>query len=112
MRRLAFALILAASPLAAQQPTQILGNGAVTSGQLAVTASAQALAGSAVIKNLCVKALNANTINVYLGPTGVTISTGMELAAGQAVCMPLSNVATLFVIASTTGASISWIATN
>jgi hypothetical protein len=90
---------------------QISGNAADASGQQAVTASAVALATN-TLKNICVKALAANTINVYLGPSGTTISTGMELAPGNAVCMPITNSNLLYVIASTTGASVSWIGTN
>lgn len=105
-------LLLGAWLLSAQQPVLVVGNPTVFSNQLAVTGTAQALSSSTPIKNICVKALAANAINVYVGPSGVTDSTGMELAANQAICMPTNNVANLYVIASTTGASVSWIATN
>jgi hypothetical protein len=98
--------------LMAQKPVLVMGNPSVTSGQLAVTATAQALASSAVIKNVCVKALQANAITVYVGGSGVTDSTGLELTAGQAVCLPVNNIDDLYAIASATGASVSWIATN
>jgi hypothetical protein len=87
------------------------GNGTVLSNQQAVTASAVALATN-TCKRACVKALNGNTINIFVGPSGVTTGTGMELGPGQAVCMPVTNTNLLFVIASATGASVSWIATN
>jgi hypothetical protein len=90
---------------------QEVGNAAVLSGQQAVTAAAVALATNAS-KNVCLKALIGNTINVYAGPTGITISTGMELAPGDAVCLPVNNSNLLYVIASTTGASVSWIGTE
>jgi len=92
-------------------PVQIAGDGTVLSGQQAVTGSAVAL-GTNTTKTACVKALIGNTINVYVGPSGITTSTGMELAPGQSVCLPVTNTNLLFVIASTTGASVSWIATN
>jgi hypothetical protein len=92
-------------------PVTVPGNAAVISGQQAVTGSAAALATNAT-KNVCLKAAIANTINVFIGPTGVTTSTGLEVAPGQFVCEPVSNSNLLFVIASTTGASVSWIATN
>jgi len=92
-------------------PVQTVGDGAVLSNQQGVTGSAVALA-SHNAKTACVKALIGNTINVYVGPSGVTDSTGMELAPGQAVCLPVTNTNLLYVIASTTGASVSWIATN
>ncbi len=89
----------------------VIGNAAVLSGQQAVTGSAVALATHAA-KNICVKALIANSLNVYVGPTGVTTATGMELAPGDSLCVPVSNSNLLFVIASTTGASVSWASTN
>ena len=92
-------------------PVSIAGNAAILSGQQAVTGSAVALATNTV-KNICIKALLGNTINVYVGPTGVTTATGYELDPGANVCMPVTNTNLPFVIASTTGASVSWIATN
>lgn len=87
------------------------GNSAFLAGQQAVTASAVALATNTA-KGVCVKALVANTINVYVGPTGVAITTGDELAPGDGRCYPLDNTNRVFVIASTTGASVSWSAWN
>lgn len=89
----------------------IPGNGTVLSGQQAVTASAAALATN-TSKNICVEALVGNTINVYLGASGVTTSTGLELPPGAASCWPVTNTNLVYVIASTTGASVSWFATN
>lgn len=92
-------------------PVSFGGNGTVINAQQAVTASAVALA-TTTSKNVCIKAMVANTINVFVGATGVTTSTGMELPPGVGVCLPVSNANLLFVIASTTGASVSWIGTN
>ena len=96
---------------AVTQPVQSVGNGSVLAGQQAVTGTAAALATNSCRKAL-VKALAANTINVYVGPTGVTTGTGFELAPGESVGLDVSNTNLIFVIASTTGASVSWIATN
>ena len=87
------------------------GSAAFLANQQAVTASAVALATNTV-KGLCVKALTANTINVYVGGSGVTTSTGDELGPGDGRCYPLNNTNLVFVIASTTGASVSWSAWN
>lgn len=87
--------------------TYPIGLGTLTTGQQAVTGSAVALPSNSAA-NVCVKALIANTINVYAGPTGVTTSTGWELPPGQGQCWSLSNSNLVFVIASTTGASVSW----
>lgn len=92
-------------------PVTIGGNSAVLSGQQSVTSSAVALA-SNTAKTVCVKALVSNVINVFIGPAGITTSTGFLLAPGEGACMPLTNTNLVAVIASTTGASVSWIATN
>ena len=90
---------------------QLIGNGAVLSGQQSVTGSAVALATNTA-RAACVKALVSNSINVFVGPTGITTSTGYLLAPGESVCFPVTNTNLLFVIASTTGASVSWAASN
>jgi len=90
---------------------QLIGNGTVLSGQQAVTGSAVALATNTA-RAACVKALVSNSINVFVGPTGITTSTGYLLAPGESVCFPVTNTNLLFVIASTTGASVSWAASN
>ena len=82
--------------------------GYVASGQQAVTGTAAVVTGISY-GTVCIKALAGNTINVYLGGPGVTDSTGMELAPGNAYCSPAVNVDPFYVIASTTGASVSWI---
>jgi len=98
-------------PVSLPVKDSIYGALAVLSGQQAVTASAAALATNAT-KNACVEALVGNTINVYLGPSGVSISTGIELPPGATVCWPVMNTNLIYVIASTTGASVSWFASN
>lgn len=106
MRRFLLLLALLCSiPLSAQFFTTI------TSGQQAVTATAVALPSKSA-HNVCVKGLVGNQINVYVGPSTVTTSNGMELAPGDTVCLPLANPSAVYVIASTTGASVSWIAVN
>jgi hypothetical protein len=91
--------------------TAVIGNASLLSGQQSVTGSAAALSSNAS-KEVCVKANIANAINVYVGTTGVTISTGLELAPGQFTCLHTSNTNLWFVVASTTGASVSWALTN
>ncbi len=87
------------------------GNAAILSGQQAVTNAAVALATN-TIKNICVKALDGNTAVVFVGPTGITTATGMELGAGESYCTGLTNSNLMFVIATAGGQSVSWVATN
>jgi hypothetical protein len=87
------------------------GAGTFASGQTAVTGTAAALPSHAA-NSVCVEALIGNTINVYLGATGVTTSTGFETPPGQTRCFDVNNTNLVFVVASTTGASVSWLYTD
>jgi hypothetical protein len=90
------------------RPVHAQAVGYVKSGQQAVTATAALVTGISY-GTVCIKALNGNTINVYLGGPGVTTSTGMELYQGNAYCANSVNASPFYVVASTTGASVSWI---
>lgn len=88
-----------------------IGLSTFNSGQQAVTTSAANL-GTNSAKSVCIHALVANMISVFAGPSGVTTSTGMEIPPGFGYCWNLANTNLLYVIASTTGASVSWTLTN
>ena len=74
--------------------------------QQAVTASAAALPSNSV-HSACVQASPNNGFTIYVGPSGVTTSTGFPLPPGQGVCYQVSNTNLIYVIASATGASVS-----
>ncbi len=80
----------------------------ILAGQQAVTASAAALGTNSLTNGLCVEALSTNIISIYVGPFGVTTSTGIELPARASYCAAVSNSNALYVIASATGASVTW----
>ena len=90
---------------------QQAGRTTFNAGVVAVTATAGNL-GTATSRSVCVHALIANTISVYAGPSGVTDATGMEIPPGQNFCWDVANTNLIYVIASTTGASVSWTLTN
>lgn len=81
--------------------------GTFFAGQQAVTATAVALPTN-TSKQVCVKALVGNGLTVYLGPTGTTTTTGMELAAGDVQCLSVSNSNLIYVVSSSTGSSVSF----
>jgi hypothetical protein len=91
--------------------TFITGNASLLTGQQAVTASAVALPTNAA-KTVCIWGLYTNTIPIYFGASGVSTSTGVPLLAGQPTCQPLNNSNLVYVIATTTGASVAWALTN
>ncbi len=79
------------------------------SGQTAVTATAAALTSSTVALQVIIKANTDNAIPVYLGPSGVTTSTGFRLDPGDSVTLEVLDLSAIYLIASTTGASVSWV---
>ena len=89
-------------------PTQPSGlSSAIVAFQQNVTASAVALASNSV-HGFCVKALPGNTITAYVGPSGVTTSTGYPLAPGDWICYQGSNTNLAYVIAgSGSGAQVA-----
>lgn len=91
-------------------PEQIpYGFSNIATGQLAVTTEAQQLPDASGSK-IILTALKANTIPVYIGGAGVTDETGLELEPGVPVELNTANLNKLYVIASATGASVSWAA--
>lgn len=82
-------------------------------GQQAVTGSAAALP-SLSTKQVCVTHVSGGSQTVvYVGSTsGVTTSTGFPLQQGQALCMPVSNVNLVYVIAASTGSSVAYAGVN
>lgn len=86
-------------------------NSQFSTGQLAVTASAQPLSASITSFSGGVKITNLSTssLSIFLGGSSVTTSTGDELPAGQSVVLPIININSLYVIASSTGSTISWL---
>lgn len=111
-RRLAiafsFVVVLAALLTAQPVPTT---NITVLTGQQTVTTSAVNL-GANIIKTLCVKALAANTGNLYIGGSNVTTSNGMEMAAGNSWCGNISNTNSVYIVAGSSVGGVSWIATK
>lgn len=84
----------------------------VFSGQQDVTDEAATISGgdNLVSQELTIKADLGNTITVYIGPSGVTTSTGFALTPGQVVTVSAASPSQVYVIASDDGASVSWFA--
>jgi hypothetical protein len=93
------------------QPARAQAVGYVKTGQQNVTASAAQLTGTSY-GTICVKALSTNSISVFIGGANVTTSNGFELTATEVPYCTQTNAGQLYVVASTTGASVSWIVTR
>jgi hypothetical protein len=81
----------------------------ILSGQQAVTNSATALATTTLAHGLCVQALSTNAHSVFIGPTGVTTSTGLELPAKSSTCLSVSNANAVFVVDASGGDTVTWV---
>ena len=92
--------------------------GIAISGQKAVTTAGTAVVlGSQVINGpLQVKALEANTNPVAIGNDGagdVTLSNGIQLAAGDVVVFDfIGNLASVWIDATTNGEGVAWLSLN
>ena len=93
------------------RPARAQTIGIVKTGQQAVTASAAQLTGT-TYGTLCIKALSTNSISVFIGGPGVTTSTGFELTPTEVPFCTQVNTGQFYVVASGTGASVSWIITR
>lgn len=93
------------------QPSFTTGSAQTFSGQQTATGSAVALNSgtSRPLKTICVKALHANTMAVYLGGSGVTTATGMELQADQSYCAAVTDAVNIYLVGT---GSVSWIGQN
>ncbi|MGK3961309.1 hypothetical protein WMF01_12080 [Sorangium sp. So ce1667] len=54
-------------------------------------------------RSILVQAPIANTAAVYVGGTGVTTLTGIELLPGDAVTIPTASAASIFAVSGTAG---------
>ena len=85
------------------------------SGQKTVTAAgtAVALGAGAVNGPLMVKALLANTNNIYVGNDGanyVTSANGMQLDAGEVIIFNyVGGLSSIYIDADTNGEGVSWL---
>ena len=98
---------LQADVLAVALPT------AIYNGQKTVTTAGtrEALASSqAIVSGVLIKALAANTNDVYVGNASVSSSNGFVLDAGEEVFIEIANLATVYLDVDTDGEGVSYIA--
>lgn len=81
----------------------------ILSGQQSVTTGDVALATNTLTHGICVTAFSTNTASVFVGTTGVSTSTGLELPAKASTCLAVSNSNAVHVIAAAGGSSVSWV---
>ncbi len=74
------------------------------------TVTADAIATTQIVHSVTVKSLSTNTVAVYLGGIGVTITTGFELLPGESISLDISDLATIFCISGSATQVIRYIA--
>jgi hypothetical protein len=108
-------------PMAASTPVVVasdqtplpLGNDVVSTfgyGQTTIGISAVQLANNACTRGVIVKAMNTNSVAVYLGNAAVTTGTGYELGPGESVTIPISNSDLIYAISGTASQNICYVA--
>ena len=73
------------------------------------TGTAEVLAGSQTIHSVTIKALSTNTVAVYIGGSGITVS-GFELLAGESVSLDINNLNLVYCISGSASQIIRYIA--
>ena len=73
------------------------------------TGTAVAIGSGALVNGAIIQALAANAGNVYIGPSGVSTSTGFQLQPGQATSIAVSNLGAIYLISATSGDGICYI---
>lgn len=87
----------------------------VYEGQVTVTTSGTRvqLSGSSVpIRSVCIKAMTANTGNMYLGDITVSSSNGYEMPSDTSVCIDINNLNLIYVDSSVNGEKVSYLGIN
>lgn len=75
-----------------------------TGGTDEVLAATQAL-----VVGVTIKALSTNTNSVWVGAEGVAAATGFELAAGEQIFLPVSDLALVWLDVTTDGEGVSYV---
>ena len=83
-----------------------LGNGAKT---VTTAGTAVVLGTSTPVVSVTIKALRANTGNIYVGATGVTAANGFILERGSSVSLDIDNLADIFLNSDVSGEGVSFL---
>ncbi len=81
-------------------PTTNTTSQTVVALQQTCTTSAVQFSTNTLTNGVVIKALTTNTGTAYIGPAGVTTSTGFPLKAGEAISYAVANTNQLYLICS------------
>lgn len=83
--------------------------GSVTEGQQVTNAGTDIALTAGVCRTVIVKALPANTGNVFVGNVGVAAATGFILTPGESVSLSVSNRNIVYFDVAVNGEGVCWI---
>lgn len=78
-------------------------------GQVTVGTSAVQLPSNALTEGVIVRALSTNSVSIYIGPSGVTTSTGHELLPGESTSVAVSNTNAIYAISGTASQGLCFV---
>jgi hypothetical protein len=81
----------------------------IVSGQQTATSSAAALSSHSLKQGVVLQALSTNTVSVFIGPSGVTSSTGLELPAGGSVTLPVNNTNVVYIVSASDSPAVTFV---
>ncbi len=87
----------------------------VYEGRVTVTTAGtrvQLSSSSIPVRSVCVKALTANTGNMLVGDSTVSVSNGYELPKDLSVCLDVNNLNLVYVDATVNGEKVCYIGIN
>jgi len=74
-----------------------------TFGKVTISGSQQALPNVALKAGVTIKAADGNTGIVWVGDTGVAADSGLPLAAGESIFIPIENASKVYLLGDTSG---------
>ena len=82
---------------------------AIYADQVTLGATGTALGSQPLLNGVTLTALSTNTSSVFVGPSGVTSGTGLELKPGVSVTLSVSNLDLVYAV-GTAGEKVSYLA--
>jgi len=78
-------------------------------GQTSVGVAAAPISSNTLSVGVIIQALSTNTASIFIGPSGVTTSTGFELQPGQATSIAITNTNVIYAISGSASQGLCYI---
>lgn len=87
----------------AELPTSLVN------GQQTVTTSPVALPVGVLTQGAVLESLSTNTVSIFVGGSGVTTSTGIELLPGGMLGVAIADTSDIYVVCASTSPVVTWL---